>query len=660
MINLELINNSSEKHKDIVVVSIVNSPIENITYSKYLDKVNIGIAHIESKQINSEDNLKIENLSWLIPENDKRFKDDISIINGKSFVSDSKEVLITKHFIYDKEGEKTPLFFKHKKRMKEAKLQSISRGVVEEIEVGVLFSNNYLYTNKKNSYDYKTGNYKIYYVVGVDYEGNSINEILNPVPAIEEATWENIDLESGEIIGSVYTKEESGDGFLYRVSNDVVASCGKNVDNNLFIKKELKSIIELIKPEVINPENSWILRVKNGWFYNGRKYWISEYENQSFNPKYGVIKLDYKDCYLVNKNIIKLPVTNISFSIKEEMHIDLFVYNQKEELVALYTSDKKKENKLLDGIKWVYENIKCDEESGLIEIENSLNLNNIIRASFFYQTDCYLIQEIDVNPVYNENIVYNKYYFYLKPNMLAGEKSIEWLLLDEDERILECSEKKLKIKYENTFNESTIISESLTTFRNRYCYSYENNFQYLELGKVSLVDNSYLDEISIIDIRDKKQIDLESNIQRQWKSLQSKYGYGKNGQTVQKNNLMYVKAPFSLLKTMTEEEIVSSLRRKLRASTDIIVDYTYEKSELSFELVEGNIIINMSWEGPGIYKIYRSIKEDGFRELVYETESLEEENIQYIDSNIIPETKYWYWSQHNDSPYGNTYGVEAK
>jgi len=58
--------------------------------------------------------------------------------------------------------------------------------------------------------------------------------------------------------------------------------------------------------------------------------------------------------------------------------------------------------------------------------------------------------------------------------------------------------------------------------------------------------------------------------------------------------------------------------------------------------------------------LYKSNKEDGVKELIYQKESTSIETISYTDNNVVSGKTYYYWARINDYPLGDTYGVEVR
>jgi|GEM_PF-3836685 hypothetical protein len=661
MLNLSITNQGKEKEIIINIISCVTSHTEKLGISKKINSNDVGLYHFESKSITCKDNIVLKDLSWASIYNEEK-EGKLFSFSGKSFSSTSEDILLTRVISQDKLGNELPLFYKHNKKLKEGKIQRIVYGKELEEIFGYEFVNGYIYTNYENQYDIESGSYKLYFINGIDFNGNQVNELLNPVKAFEKATWENLDLESGEIVGDVYVLEEKNIGFDVKVFFDEKEICGTNQENKLYAKTGKNSLIRLIKPEEDSNQNSWILKVSNGAFWDNKKYWVSEFINQNFNPELGILKKENKDCLLVNKNILKLPEKEIIINEDKNCELNLYIYDSLYKIKKVISTNKNMiGERYNENLIWESGIESFDLKNGFVELDKSLELNDIVKANFFYNTKDYSLVEIDINPFKNKKIVDKNLLVYLKPNMLRGERSIEWLFFDDKGRVCEASQKELKVKVNNSFNQNTIISESIDTFFEMYCYGNENNFQYLPLGEISYKEDFYIEEIEVIDIRNKENLELEEAIKRQWKLLQSKYGYGKDGQVVQKNNIIYVKVPLEILEKESEEVIEKAIRRKLPAHVEVVIDYVYEKSNLTIlNNIENQINISMSWEMPGSYKLYKSNKEDGVKELIYQKESTSIETISYTDNNVVSGKTYYYWARINDYPLGDTYGVEVR
>lgn len=671
MLNLEIINQSSIIQNEFEIINAINSPLEHLEFSRYIDDRSIAISYLESEEVNSKDNLQINDLSWRVVRNNPNFlkRNSEFEVKGNSFYSPYSKIEITNKTYVNIEGIEEPLYYKHFRKVKEAKIHYIESGDDFEVTTGYKVVNDWIYTNYKNHYDNETGNYRIYFVTGIDESGNQINDLLNVVSSIKEASWEDIDLESGELVGDVYTKEEQDQGYFFKINFDIIDACGV-INDKLYVRGSEENFIKLIKPEAFSLENPWILRVQNGWVLDKKKYWIPEYEHQAFDPEFGLIKLENKTCNLVKRNIIKLPVNKIKVKPENEIHLNIFIYDESENLIKCCTTEKRKVGSKFSNtqIKFTEEIDSWDEFSGFVELKFDIDNSQIVKASFYYNTDCYLYKDVSMNPLENDKVVYNKYYFYLISNAQRGTKSVHHLLLDEDGRILECSDNLLKLKINNIFNENTIVGSNIREFKEKFAYGYANEYQYMELGEVSLEEDFYIDEINQIEVKEATYTNenlYEEMLSKQWKILQSKHGYGDLGQVVQKNNIIYVEAPIDLLQEMggdyTVEEVESLLRRKLPHGIDIIVDFVFPKSKLILNNeTSGEIGIELSWEGVGTYTIERKTQGRIVYEPIAEIESLEKESLNYIDDQVESGKVYYYRCKFENYPYGNIYGVAVR
>ena len=80
----------------------------------------------------------------------------------------------------------------------------------DDVEAGFLIEDNILYTNYTNYFEESTGKYNLYFVSGVDLQGVAFNELLNLIPVFKEASWEDVDLESGELAENTYIQNSDG------------------------------------------------------------------------------------------------------------------------------------------------------------------------------------------------------------------------------------------------------------------------------------------------------------------------------------------------------------------------------------------------------------------------------------------------------------------
>jgi hypothetical protein len=280
-----------------------------------------------------------------------------------------------------------------------------------------------------------------------------------------------------------------------------------------------------------------------------------------------------------------------------------------------------------------------------------------------------------VNLYSNELLIHNKVFLYLIPNQGAETKSIHHFIIDENDRIVISSNHKFQpLKTDGSYNTDNMVGSDLTEFKQTYCCNFGNNHDYLELGEITLKEDYYLDEATKFEVRSSGYLNeslITEYFDAQYKGLQSKFGYGENGQVVQKNNLIYVKYPIELLETYggmyKEAELIRKTKRKMRPGMDLVVDYYYPKSELKISLAPGSVELNISWEGPGTYNLHRGRNEFGevlntedAPVVIYTKVSTEKEDLIYVDATAESGKNYWYSVSIDGYPKSNAYGVNAR
>jgi hypothetical protein len=621
-LNLEIHNNTANNIEGIGISSFVTAHTEYINYNKFSDAASSKIEYIGSEVQTPSKNLFIKDLSWKHPRNNINYILEYEETKGNFvFKAPFRELYITN--IVNNLAE--PLYFKHKRKIKEGAEVSIIKRVYGEfiegqsvVANGWHLTNGYIYNNYENKYNFENGSYELYYINSIDEYENPIHELLSNEESIEEFSWRDIDLDDGSLLRSGYTRNQIGSSYEFNVKLSAEESCSNEL-NKLFIKAKDENIIKILHPEGISLNNSWSLRIQNGFFFKDKKYYISEYNNQNFDPEVGVIKLHNKQCFLVNSlehsNVIKLPIKNIIHDPERNIYLKIIVKDLNGNVLKGITSNSSIVGDKIESSEVEYEEgvISVDEKSGFVEVSESILSSNEIFCSFHHDSKDYFLTSLDVNPLYNKKIYEGRYYFYLKPNMKLFEKSIEWLYLDQNDLIIEASEEDFKVVKEDVFNDNTLIKKSLNYFKENYVYGYENSLNYLELGEVSYKETEELDEVLNFNVSDNNptsEVNFKDYIDRQWKVLQSKYGYGKDGQHYQDNNLIYISSPIDILRTFggqyTESELYDLLKMKLHVGTDIVFDWDYYDLDINLINKADRIIdVEMSWEGPGTYSLFR-------------------------------------------------------
>ena len=601
MFNLEIINEGHQTSIDLGLHQVVSKPIEKLQYSKYIDDRSIALDYFESTEINSEDHLDLNDHSWKVVQNNPNFFRENKEGETESLVINSiyRELLITNTVLKsDKDGFEKPLWHRHKRRdIKEVDIHYISNGESIDVNEGFVLKGGCVYTNYKNSFDYKTSNYRVYFVSGVTINGVAFNELLNVIPAIGPTLYTDIDLDTGEIINDSYTVQQDGPNYTYIINRHHAPCEDANTSEKFYYKATEDNLIKLNKPDAYSLANPWYMRVSNGSFVrDGNRYWVPEFMTQPFDGQYGTIKLINKECRFVSESIFKLPVARSLVNPSELVHMSVHVFDEEENIVAAYTT-----NQNLLATKYSNSNVKYvdaiaswDEEYGFVELDKSINASNIIKCDFYYRADSYIINSIDVNLYSNELLIHNKVFFYLIPNQGAESKSIYYFIIDENDRIVISSNPKFQpLNVDGSYNDSNLVGSDLIDFKQGYCCNFGNSHDYLELGEITLKEDYYLDESTRFGVRNSGYLNedlIKEYFDAQHKALQSKFGYGENGQAIQKNNLIYVKYPIELLETYggvyKEAELIRKTKRKMRPGMDLVVGGEGHRGEAQLRSVE--------------------------------------------------------------------------
>ena len=658
MLNLELHNNHFDIVESLELTSHVTSHTEYLRYNKYTDNASTLLNYFESEIQTPAKNIKIEDFSYKHPINNTDYLDTaIEEYEGKVFTTSYKDLVITN--VLDIEGN--PLFYKHKTRFIESPTISvINEGEFLNLNQSYRYIDGYLYNNYENNFDYNNRAYQLIFVSGRDVNGKAVTEILNNESAISELSWRdiNVDLLDGvDILSGVngtakinsYVRTQTGNGYEYQVII-VEEFCESEKENNIYVKYLKSNSIKLIKPKNINQKESWFVSIQNGFFFTNKKYFIPEFDYQNFNPEYGILRNYDKECFLLNKfdtgSVLKVETSNIILDTSLNLNITVKILNSSEEVLKVYTSDSSligqeylgNENILYEkGIESI------DSINGIIVLEkdiygteesyNSFEKEIKIRADFYNYSKNYKYQKLDLNPLFNEDILHYKYFFYLRPDRDFKE-SVFFLKINYRDEIEDSNDIDLHNDEnipENLRGKSAILKLTYTEFKEKYLYGYENEYQFLELGEVSYKESSYIDESINFDIRDNTPINeetFEDYISRQHKVLQSRFGYGEGGQVYQENNIIYVTLPKTLLNKYggeyTEEEMYELLKLKSSSALEIIFNWEDKKPELKIlpytndhlerdETFNGNTVrLKYSFEGTGNYKLYRFENIQGF------------------------------------------------
>jgi len=705
-INIELIAHGGEAIQSLSISAHVKKYIERFQYSDKLPAANAAVAYFESNPLDSWENIQLVDKTYIFKRNSTSLMDEAlswKAVAANSFVSAFKEIAISDRVVVDEYGRKKPLFFKHKLPANtiEAYLEVVEDGNKLEVNSGLIvdLAEDKIWTNYENYFDLDSGSYRLYFVSSVSEDPEdpsktiSSKRLLNPVPAIDLATWRDLDSE-GRIKSTCYSVEEVSGGWNYTVHSGYATSgpdgtlasrrCeskGKEA-SDFYYKPLSEGYMRCLLPAGRTPEDPWVIRITKGNFYqlaNGElnKYWVPEYEYQPFSPHKPFIYSPYRKLVYLNNRHLAATRSFLAIDPSEARHLEIFAYDHDGVLVSVWTTDETKELKRHSDTDIFYKKniISWDNRLGVFSLGTELDPAYDYYANFFYEAKDFEFGSITLNPLQYPKALAYTWVYYCVPNAHKNDRGIHVLGVDAHGQIAFCSQSlgrsypNLQLKNtDGSFNPHTIIGlpyQSLTdsnNFQNKFCAPYINDNQYYVLAEVNVMDIGDEEESFVVDIREagntlKRDVGLgsehspfEEAIRSNPKILQSRLGFGKDGQSIPRNNIMVVNAPISLLNEygghLSKSVAETLLKKNLPASATAIIKWNYPEVAFSgWSDSEGKIKLTLPWEGLGlIYKLYRTENPSGEWSLIAELPALTQlvGDTEYVDENLASEKIYYY------------------
>jgi hypothetical protein len=678
-----------------ISLDLVNHVHKRIETFMYLDDIKpsaVGLDYFESAEIDSKYNLFIADRSHQVPANSLRKIDTRSgfeKISATSFSSSYSDVLITNKTFVDEFNRERPLFYKYKlpEAVVDVQLEVVQVGNSTPVDTGYVVDLDAMaiYTNYQNYFDQDTGNYKLYFVTATMSTGAQERTLLNPESLVSEATWEDIDPDTGDFYTdiSVYSKEKNTSGYTYYF----------NKADTWWIKPQLKSLIRCRPPAGRKSDEAWYIRVSNGditTIANGavRRYWLPEYLTQPYQPSFPYIFSPYGKMIYVSDRVISATRGSLAIAPDEGRHASIYIYDYEGNLLKVWTT-----NESIDGSRYsntgvYYQSgkIHCwDNQSGLIVLNESILPSWQFFAEYSYAADDLEYTGLNLNPIQNKSLLNQSIVFYIVPNADSDDNGLHYLLVEADGRISYCSQ-SLGFSYPNlqlrnidgSLTPDTVIGMKYIsdieddTFINNFTVGYENSYAYLVLAEVNVLDRSNIDDAYVYDVRVKGNALTESTAEtfaKNPKALHSYLGYGEDGAVVPLNNVVVIQAPLDLLKdyggSLQKIQAEEYLRKYLTAGTYPLIDWTYPWSEVEADVsTSAQVTLSWTWEGPGyLYRVYRKISQSGEWDLLHEDSSATPISFTYVDTDVESNDVVYYEVRIVDSyeypaPYYTTVKVK--
>ena len=624
----------------------VKKPLYYPRFSTYIPSDIVSLAYTSINPLDIDKNLSVIDRSRSMIENSPDIISKEDIFTGNSFSSFYKNLLITDVYTDAIQSKPVvPLFYVHlldaginhdsinildssfnRINTYDYKILDIEDPIATVINVGI-------YNDLHNSYNEQTGEVQVYYVQYVDLDGLIQTVLLNNQQVYREATfddlnWLNLHLKSWV---NAYIISHKNNIYEFTLPSSQTYSIRYTENTN----------INILYPIVSQTTDPWFLRITNGAFshtfnnivYN---YQISEFHDQIFNPMEPYKFVANEPGLKIADSLIKIQHTPIALPTYP---IDIIITNAGTTLYALTTNLNKigmahaKEG-VLTGITWSQtEILSWDIQTGLIHLDVMLKDYYTIEVTYYYQEQAYEFSLLNLNPITNSDVLEYFYVLYLVPSCsVIGSSSqtvsLHYLKVNRGGVIEYCSqdgsngEPNIKtavetisygrpgVKDENTFiNNYTIEGVTTGAYTNGY-----NTNKYLVLADISLVQTQSIEDLSIIDTRQrgggiKEQNDFEAKKTNPEVMWYTDIGFG-GGIPYPGKAVIITKLPCTLLKDyggdFTDSEIREIVNKHLPFGHYPLIRYYGVVPDISLDSVDSDSI-TISWpsEGSGYkYDVY--------------------------------------------------------
>ena len=653
------------------LVNHVHKRIETFTYLDDIKPSAVALDYFESTELDSRYNVSIVDRSYNVATNSVHKLDSRSgfaKLTGIAYSSEYSELLITNQSFVDEFNKERPLFWRHELNadVVDVQLESVQWGNTVPVETGYVvdLAERAIFTNYQNYFDQDTGSYRVYFVTSTTSTGTQYRELLSPVPVVREASWEDIDPETGDLYDDlrVFTKEKNTSGYTYYF----------NQADTFWIKPLSKSLIRIRPPAGRKSDEPWYLRISAGDLTtiansSTHRYWLPEYFTQPFQPSFPYIFSAYNKMLYVSDRIISATRGSLAIDPDTGRHLMLYIYDYEGNLLKVWTT-----NSTLNGLRYSntkvfyeYNKILCwDNQSGLIALTESILPAWQFYAEYSYAADDLELTSINLNPIQNKDLLNQTIVLYVVPDADTDDRGLHYLIVEADNTISYTSQSRgfsypnLQLRHSSgVFNSNNIIgmpysSESdMDNFLMNYAVGFENTNAYLILGEINLLDRAIASKSLVYDVREQGDSLVNKTSKTYAKNprtLQSVFGYGEDGATIPMNNVVVIQAPLDILTSyggvLEENQAKDLLKKYMSAGTYPIIEWTYPWSETTLDVSTANAVtLSWTWEGPDFeYRVYRRRAEVTEWELLATYESGIPLTFTYEDTDVVSDDLVYY------------------
>lgn len=658
-ITLELVHSSDtvdQLYLSFPLAAHVHKRFETFKYVDELGNGDVPLDHVLNDSIKSSESLTINDLSSSFPQNSSFLLSLISplkVIYGKTLTLPNSKILATNKLLVNRFGKLEPFFYKIvlPEGTQSVYVQVLRKGILTPNPDGFIvdLANEVIWTNKQNYYNAETGDYEIFFINAVG-ETETIRDIATIEPVAREATWEDIDLDTGMLREDIeiYTKETFDDHTLFTFA----------YSDRWYVKITEDSLIKCKNPLGYFSNENWFLRITNGAFSQNRwgesfYYRLPEYEYQNFIPYKPYRWSFYEQVYLVERNILKLPANKIFVDSSASINLTLYVYDSQDNLLRVITT-----NESLNGtnysdtsILYEYGNIISISEDGFLLLNFNLETSHKIYADYYFEEESLEYTGLNLNPILNKDVINSTVVFYIIPNVTSTEQALHHMILDKNGTIISCSQ-RLSTSYDNfqllnsdgSYNAGTLIGGSFVDdFLEVYTANYLNSYGYLILAYIGVAPDLNEDRFLVTDVKRKGGLDPDNLEEIFARNYMLKYsgGFEEEGEKlVPENATLVVELPVTLLTeyggSLTVEKAEELSRKYIPFGIHRIVEWTFPYCDYTVTVGETDIVIEMDDVGSYTYTLYSSV--DGVSWVLLDSDTAA---FTFTDT-VDPETLYWY------------------
>lgn len=538
------------------------------------------IAYLRSNPITMNSAVSIVDTSNVLPLN-SFFEKDIEIkLDGDdlTYYIDKDGFLLTDWFNNDNE----PLYYKHTINHNiYSPTGSTSDIIVVDVDGIQVDTRFWIYDCSSESiyHSLEQNNDSIYFVQypRADADGNLINgqhqEMLESAPAFVAANETHID-SNGYLwadADAYILEEQDGQPYLWRLTLPRSGTFRLRYTDEGLLK---------LKSSDTPQSDPWYVEIQQATLLLSKlstndflKYTIAEFNTQNFYPFVPIKFIADHKATILQRNIISVNRSNLVVSNKTP--IDIKVYNAQGNLIRALTTDENKIGAKSFGISWEVDTIQnIDTSSGKILIQKQIEAGEYVLVSFYHKENKYKYTGINLNPVYNQDIVNQKVAVLVRPSATGCNSTLSHVVMSQDEVIVSASDENI-----STWLGSS--NKTLDDLKNDWLYipgeSTDNTNNYLMLGLINVSYKVNPDEIDILDIRRRGGGIIDTLIEQAIKQMPGSYQNWDikhwDGPPAPIQNTSIVYLPSWILNVFTEDEIRARASKYSAAGCYLIFKY---------------------------------------------------------------------------------------